>query len=274
MSIQVLVATMNQSDHSLLDKMNIQTNAIVCNQCERNEIEEFFYNGHSIKWLSFNERGVGLNRNNALMRATADIVMFADDDMVYIQSYQDIVEKAFNELKDADVIIFDLKYPNKFRKPISKITRLRKKDCMRFGAARIAVRLSSIQLNGISFNLCFGGGATYSSGEDTLFLNECFNKNLKVYAYPVIIAQLLDERESTWFKGYNDKFFFDKGILYYLLNRHLGIVYAIYHCFKHRKRYQEYGWKKAFLQMTDGINYIKKKKYKNNNASEESRCFQ
>lgn len=74
MSVQVLVATMHQEDHSLLQKMNIQTNAIVCNQCGRNRFESFEYKGHSIRWLSFAERGVGLNRNNALMRAVNDVV--------------------------------------------------------------------------------------------------------------------------------------------------------------------------------------------------------
>ena len=78
MRVQVLVATMHQTDYSLLEKMNIQTDAIVVNQCDENKIEEFEYNGHKIKWLSLKERGVGLSRNTALMRADADILLFAD----------------------------------------------------------------------------------------------------------------------------------------------------------------------------------------------------
>ena len=83
MKLQVLVSTMHQTDHSLLDKMNIQTDAIVVNQCDRNENEVFDHKGHQIQWLSFNERGVGLSRNTALARGTADILLFADDDVVY-----------------------------------------------------------------------------------------------------------------------------------------------------------------------------------------------
>ena len=257
MRIQVLVATMKQQDHSLLEKMNIQTDAIVGNQCERDEVNHFDYQGHHIDWYSFHERGVGLNRNNALMRADADIVLFADDDMVYVESYPEIIEKAFEEIPNADVIIFDLKYPHGGRAPITKIRRLKKRHCMRFGAARIAARLSKIHLNGVNFNLCFGGGAKYSSGEDTLFLNDCLNRKLKIFAYPVVIAQLQDERESTWFQGYNDKFFFDKGVLYYLLNRKLGGLFAGYHCFKHRKKYKSYGWFNAWTQMYRGFQHAK-----------------
>ena len=76
MKIQVLVATMNQKDHSLIKKMNIKTNAIIGNQCSINSIENFMVGNQEIKYLNFSERGVGLNRNNALMRANADICVF------------------------------------------------------------------------------------------------------------------------------------------------------------------------------------------------------
>ena len=88
MRLQVLISTMHQTDHSLLDKMNIQSDAIVINQCDRNEIEEFEYKGHHIQWMSLKERGVGLSRNTALMRADADIVLFADDDVIYDDGYE------------------------------------------------------------------------------------------------------------------------------------------------------------------------------------------
>ena len=60
MTLQVLIATMHQTDHSLLEKMNIQSDAIAINQCDRDEIERFTYNGHNILWMSLNERGIGL----------------------------------------------------------------------------------------------------------------------------------------------------------------------------------------------------------------------
>ena len=66
MSLEVLVATMFQTDYSLPEKMNIQSDAIIANQCERNEVVEFDFNGYRIKYLSFAERGVGLNRTTLL----------------------------------------------------------------------------------------------------------------------------------------------------------------------------------------------------------------
>jgi hypothetical protein len=237
--------------------MNIQTNAVVGNQYDRNEITEFEYRDHRIKWMSFNERGVGLNRNNTLMRANADIVMFADDDMVFVDNYETIVKEAFEKIPQADVIIFDLIYSGKVRRPITKIKRLSAKACMRFGTARISAKLNSLKIYGISFNLLFGGGSPFSCGEDSLFLMDCIRKKLKIYSYPVVIAKMRD-RDSTWFKGHNDKFFFDKGILFSLLFPRLCSPCALVHCYKHRKEYAEYGWWNAYRQMQKGIRFRKR----------------
>lgn len=93
--VEVLVAAMHQHDHSLLEKMHIKTDAIIGNQCDNNSVEIFKWNNHTIKYLNFAERGVGLNRNNALMRASGDYCLFADDDMIYVDDYAEKVEKAF-----------------------------------------------------------------------------------------------------------------------------------------------------------------------------------
>ena len=60
MKIQVLVASMHQQDHSLLDKMHIRSDVIVGNQCDHNAVEQFDYNGHTALYLHFAERGVFL----------------------------------------------------------------------------------------------------------------------------------------------------------------------------------------------------------------------
>lgn len=219
MKIQVLVATMNQTDHSLLEKMNISSDVIVGNQCDKNEIENFEFNNYSVKWLSFNERGVGLNRNNALIRADADICLIADDDMVYYDNYCKIVEEAFSRHPDADIIIFNLEEKESSRYVIPKDMKVNKLNYLRYGTARIAFKLKSIKNNGIYFNECFGGGTKYCHGEDNLFLTSCLNNKLKIYAVPEYIAQLKDDRDSTWNKGYDEKYLKDQGALYRAISR-------------------------------------------------------
>lgn len=256
MTVQVLVVTMNQKkgDYSLLDKMNIQSDAIVCNQCDYNEVVEFIYKEHKVKWMSFKEKGVGLNRNNGLMRSTADICILADDDMVFLDGYQKIVLDWFEKYPQTDILLFHLLKNNLNDKCSTKVKKVWKHNFGRYGAARVVFRSEKVKLHGIFFNTMFGGGCPYSCGEDTLFLSQCLNKGLKMLEVPCSIACLTDGRESTWFEGYTDKFFYDKGVLYYVINRHISKLLSLYHCLRHRKKYAAYGWYQAWKQMCKGIN--------------------
>ena len=247
MSVQVLVATMNQKDHSLLETMNIQSDAIVGNQCDHNSVEDFFYNGHKIRYLNFAECGVGLNRNNALMRADADICLFADDDLVYVDGYVDIVEKAFQQFPDADVIAFNFEdhtdYGDKQpRYTITKASRVYWHNYLRYGTARIAIRLESIRKHGILFNLCYGGGTEHNHGEDNLFLTSCLKNGLKIYAVPQVIADLMDDRASTWDGGYDDKYLKDQGALYYEISRHWWKLLCAQDAIRHHGEYHKSAW--------------------------------
>lgn len=237
MKIQVLVATMYQKNHTLLKKMNIKSNAIIGNQCNCNGVEKFKYNEHDITYLNFNEKGVGLNRNNALMRATGDICLFADDDMIYKDNYVEIVEKAFNENPKADVLIFNLIEKNPRRYIIKKKCKINYFNYMRYGTARIAVKLKSIKENGIYFNQCFGGGTEHCHGEDNLFLTECLNKKLNIYAIPEYIATLTEERESTWEQVTIDKYLEDQGYLYKKISPRFYKVLCLQNAIKRRKFY-------------------------------------
>lgn len=239
MNIQVLVAAMHQNDHHLLKKMNIQTSVIVGNQADRDVVEKFNYNGFDAIYLTFNERGVGLNRNNALMRANADICMVADDDMIYVDGYPQIVKKAFEECPEADLIVFNLLEPHSENKRyvIEKKQRVTRINFLRYGAARVAFRLSSIRKNGIYFNQCFGGGTEHCAGEDNLFLASCLSKGLKIYAYPAYIAELTEERDSTWNMGDINKYLRDKGALFQVLSPRLWVLLCLQDAIRHSSEY-------------------------------------
>ena len=215
LDLQVLVATMHQKDHSLLDKMKIKSEAIVVNQCDENCVEDFEYNGKRIKWLSLAERGVGLSRNTALMRATGEVLLFADDDVVYSDDYEKKVISTFEKYPDADFIVFNLKSLNEERPEymVKKDCRLHWYNCLKFGACKIAVRKESILYKNIFFPLLFGGGAKYQSGEDNIFISQCIKKGLKGYASSELIGTVAQEK-STWFRGIDEKYYHDKGALF------------------------------------------------------------
>ncbi|MBQ8606196.1 MAG: glycosyltransferase family 2 protein [Clostridia bacterium] len=209
MKLEVLTAAMNQCDHSLRERMNVDCDLIIANQCDKWEYTQ----SDKTRMLSTATRGVGVNRNLAIMLSDADILLFADDDVTYYDKELSGVLSAFKKRPDADVIVFSLDYTKNgeiIEKRRCKSKRLRLHNALRYGAARIAVRKSSIIKHGITFSTLFGGGCIYGSGEDSLFLCDCFRAGLKVYSDPYLLGNCSKDG-STWFGGYNEKFMFDKG---------------------------------------------------------------
>lgn len=255
MNIETLVVTTNQTDRSLPERMNLQTDAIIGNQCGREEVTEFEYNGHRIRLVSTATRGVGINRNGILMRAEGDICVLADDDMTFLPGYGDTVREWFEKLPEADVLIFNLEGGKK-RYRHKKVEKINALTYGKFGAARLAFRRRPMMLSGVMFHTMFGGGCEYSCGEDTLFLRDCLRRGLKIYGVPASLARI-EDGDSSWFEGYTDKYFFDKGVLYHALNPRLCRVHGLIHCLRYRKKYGQYGWKKAAAQMMKGIDSVR-----------------
>lgn len=252
--LQVLVATMHQKEYSLAQKMNIKTDAIIVNQCDRNAVEEFEENGVTIKWLSLAERGVGLSRNTSLTRATGDILLFADDDVVYYDDYEETVLTEFEKHPEADIITFNFVSLNEDR-PTSLTTkghRLHWYNCLKFGTFRVAVRRDALFKKNIFFSLLFGGGAKYQSGEDSCFITQCLRSGMKGYASPKYLGEVL-HTESTWFKGYTEKYYYDKGALYRAVFGKRMLVIALLMELKHFGKKSEFTFTKKLQLYLSGM---------------------
>lgn len=238
--IETLVAAMNQKDPSLYQAMNLRTDAIIANQSDSWECNDYQFEFGKCTLVTTPERGVGRNRNQALLTAGADILLLADDDLVFFEEYPAIVAKAFKELPDADLIIFALAGSPDARDlaaPVCRVKRIRKHNFMRYGAPGVAIRRESLLKANLWFSLLFGGGAPYSHGEDTLFLREALRKSLKLYAYPQAVATVATVN-SSWFTGYHEKYFFDKGALLANLYPLAKYLYIPYFAFKFHSRSQ------------------------------------
>ncbi len=228
--LQVLVATMNQSDHSIAEKMNIRCNAVIANQADREEIVNQNTEYGKIKMITTATRGVGLNRNIALMAADAEYVLFADDDVVYNDDMPESVIAAFDENPDADMIIFSMDIVRDGK--VSEKRHLKKKrlhvwNSMRFGTYTIAVRRDAVVKNNITFHQDFGGGCRFSSGEDSLFIKACFDSGMKVYSHDYILGTCCKD-VSSWFVGCDEKYFYDKGVLMRKLFPRISRLMALY----------------------------------------------
>lgn len=270
MKLQVLVSAMYKEPESLAKKMNLRTEALMINQCDVHKEEIFTVRDmagkeREIKAYSFCERGVGLSRNNALMRADGDISLFSDDDIVYDADYEKKITEEFEEHKDADVLLFNVEVNERRRTYYNRdFHRVRWYNCGRYPAYAIAVKTEKMHAANITFSLLFGGGAKYSNGEDSLFLMDCLKAGLKLYASPVKIGRE-EERDtgSTWFSGYNKKFFYDRGVLYHYLYGGMAKVFGLRFLLKNRNTMcRETKLKTAYSWLKEGILFAKTGKEK------------
>ena len=103
------------------------------------------------------------------------------------------------------------------------------------------------------YSVLYGGGARYSNGEDSLFLRDCLKAGLRIYSHTICIGEET-ERQSTWFSGYHEKFFRDRGVLYHDLYGAAAVPLALRFLWVHRNEMcREIPLKRAFVLMREGI---------------------
>ena len=254
MRLQVLVAAVNADVGSQAERMNLESDAIIMNQCDHFAYEEYDYRGKKIRCYSLKERGVGLNRNNALLRCDSDICLFSDEDIVFDTGYEQKILDAFSQNPDADLITFNFRVdPSRRTYENRKKKRVRWYNYGRYPTYAVAARREALHRAGVTFSLLFGGGAPYSNGEDSLFLHDFLKKGLHIYADTAVLGEEV-YRESTWFQGYTEKFFFDRGVLYAYLYGGLSRIFSLRFLMTKRKTIcQEISVGKAYGIMKKGI---------------------
>ena len=269
LTFNVLIAAMGETDFSLVRKMNLNADCIMANQTDNTSKGDVEINGYKVTVLNSTIKGLAANRNLALDNSKADIVLFADDDMVYRDDMPQGVVSAFAENPKADVIIFGCTETdaqgNILREYASTNKRKIGLSALKYPTYIIAARRKSLKRKKIRFSQMFGIGSAYSLGEGTVFLADCFKKFLRVYTSDFNIGT--SSKELHWFQGYTDKFFFDKGALYRHIFGPMAPLYALYYSRKYEKL-SGVSHRKIMKFMEDGIvDYAKKIKANKLNKS-------
>ena len=171
--VEVVCVTMGQKDLTIADKMHITGDAVFGNQADGYRKETQLSAGRTLRMITTDTRGVGVNRNIALLHAAGDILLFADDDICYADGYADGVRHAYAQHPDADMILFSLDITQGgrvIRQVKNRDGRLRFHRALRYGTCVCSIRRDSQRRANIWFSTIFGGGTNYAHGEDTLFL--------------------------------------------------------------------------------------------------------
>ena len=249
MRLQVLAVTMHREDLAIAEQMNIRCDGLIANQADREETITCDTPHGRWRMITTATRGVGRNRNVGLDAADGDILLLSDDDVVYRDDMPTEVLKAFGDCPQADVIIFGMDMVRDgqvFETRSEPHRRVRVWNAMKYGTYRIAIRREALLRTNIRFHESFGGGCPFSAGEDSLFIKSCLDNGLRIYTHPYVLGTCCKDR-SSWFVGYNDKYFYDKGVLVRHLFPRTAYLMALYFAVRFKRDTHVGVWRRLRL---------------------------
>ena len=232
---EILCVTMHQKDFSKIQQMNIHSDVFFANQADRTAFEELEFDGHKARMLTTDTRGVGVNRNMTLQYAQGDICLFADDDVTYHDDMEQRVLAEFEAHPYADVMIFHLDGEEGHEQiGYSRTKKVNRHGRTPWGAVRIAFRLAAVRKANVWFTTLFGGGCICPAGEDSMWVKEARKKGLAIYVSKETIGSV-SFAESTWFTGYDEKYYYGQGVFYQANRPKTFPVWVVYSVWRTRK---------------------------------------
>ena len=262
--LEVLISCMHKEDMGIIGDSKITGNALVINQCDRDDYEEQDTKNGLARMYSVKDRGLTKSRNLAIEKSLGDICLICDDDEVFEDDYQQKIILAYERLSDADIIVF--KMTNRPPSFPDKIQKLKFPKIMKVSSWQISFKRQSLIDSGVRFDELLGAGTGNGAEEELKFLKDSLKAKLKIYYVPSEIASVGQE-SSTWFKGFNEKFFKDRGnTTRYILGLPLSLLYAFYYVLRKKKMYcADISPTKALKAILSGIKENKLTKLKKNN---------
>lgn len=236
MKLEILVSCMHQTDDALIQKSAITGDAVVINQCDREGYAEYPTARGLARMYDTRQRGLTRSRNMAIAKSDADVCMLCDDDEVFVQDYEEKIRSAYERLPQADVIAF--KMGNRPLSFADKVKRLKFPQTMKVSSCQISFRRDSLLRTCVRFDELLGAGTGNGAEEELKFLRDCEKAGLRIYYVPTEIAAV-GQTESTWFGGFTEQFFFNRGATTrYILGWPLAAVYAVYYAVKKSRMHE------------------------------------
>ena len=217
MKLDILLSAMHLEHASDIDHLHITGNCILVNQCDREGIVKLpNKDGSVLTMVNTVERGLSKSRNLAIGLSDAELCKISDNDVVYVDQYENIIVNSFLEHQDADVIVFFVKRKERMIPLFDKPTYMNYLTTLKACSVEIAFRRERVK--NIHFHETFGAGSgKYLMGEENIFLYDCLKNGRKILYLPIQIAELADE-ESTWNTGFHEKFFLSRGANYHAMS--------------------------------------------------------
>ncbi|WP_338070755.1 glycosyltransferase family 2 protein [Bacteroides fluxus] len=236
--MEVLLSCMSSSPMEIVIRTNIESDITLVNQSS-NDCTSIAYTekGYRIRLINSSDRGLSKSRNMAIKNATADICLICDDDEILYNNYANLIESAFEENPYSDLIAFALDYSDK-KYPRKRIN-IDYLNALKISSVQIAFRRNSILKNNIFFDERLGAGTGNGAGEEQKFLYDCLKAGLNIIFLPIYIGKVIDNSPSSWFHGYTQEYFFNRGWVHKILfGLFFACVYNIYFSITKYKLYK------------------------------------
>ena len=106
---EILVATTNRTTLDFIDNMfknNVleHYHLLIINQTSEHKL--LVSHKPNIRVINAFETGLSRSRNLAIQHAIGDICLLADDDVVFLEGFENKIMESYDQLKDADLITF------------------------------------------------------------------------------------------------------------------------------------------------------------------------
>lgn len=259
MRLIVLISCMNQIDYSIVKKSNIQTDVVVVNQCDCNDVQEFTFTNnkgntcHAL-FISTTERGLSRSRNMAIANAkSADICLICDDDEYLVDDYENIILKAYQDAPDNTALISFAFFRKDKTMPRNE-RYLGIKEICKTSSVEITFRRNIVIENNIVFDVIMGSGSGNGAGEENKFMMDLRRAGYRLKYCPDYIGTLLSY-ESHWFQGWSKQYFRNNGwASRRIFGFVIGYLFAVFQTIHHYNRYRkELSFIKALINVHIGF---------------------
>lgn len=254
MTVTVLISCIHQKDASIRERTKVQTDVVVVNQCDEDQVEEFTFINNvgrecKAKFVCTTERGLSRSRNMALRNAWGDYCIFADDDEELADGYESIIVSAFERNPKADIVAYNYRnqnsrLKNNYKQPISEEKEAPKNH--NYSSVALSFKLDKVISRDVWFDVRIGAGSgIISAGEESVWQALARKKGLKIFQCPEYIASVT-QANSTWFKGYDEKYFYDLGANLTARYGMIKYVYQFYYPYRLRKETKLSIWQQLY----------------------------
>lgn len=195
-------------NYRYIDSLNIVSDCVLVNQCNREMKSCVREQKRKICYIETTERGLSKSRNMAIRNATGDIWILCDNDVEYLQNYDQLILEQYEKHPEYDGIVFHVESPINPVPCFPTEREINYLSCGKIISYEISFRRERVK--DIQFDELIGAGTRFKMGEENAFLYECLRRGLRIYYIPIKIAKLRYE-PSTWNTGFDREYMIGRG---------------------------------------------------------------